>query len=54
MKYLRFISCILATKGTDFINIHLVLLHLSEFGMWISHCSASENILLYLVLYLHT
>lgn len=41
MKYSLFISCILATKGADFTNIDLVLLHLSEFGMWISHCSVS-------------
>lgn len=54
MKYLLFISCILVTKGADFNNIHLVLLDLSEIGMWISYCGASENILLYLVLYLHT
>lgn len=44
-------SCILATKGADFINVHLVLLYLSEFGMRISHCSASESILFYLHTY---
>jgi len=54
VKCLLFMSRILATKRADFINIHLVSLHLSEFGMWISHGSAAENIPLYLVLCLHT